>query len=166
MVNINYLARENGSVIMMVRIAKGIWFASLLGAMAGLLYAYASFPDPIQLSDGSDGTAQTVPRSQLFYAVLGLLGVFNALVFVVNRLMARGDDFFQAWFFGLVVFFNLFILVSLQFFNLYNSGEKFDYSRIGFIVYGSVGLVIIWASLWPVSVIIQMIRPKRQVSQE
>jgi hypothetical protein len=31
----------------------------------------------------------------------------------------------------------------------YNSAEKFDYNRIGFAIYGSVILVIIWAVSWP-----------------
>lgn len=148
---------------MLVRIAKGIWFASLLATATGLLYAYASFPEAIQVNEGADGTAQTIDRSQLFYAVLGLMAVFNGMVFVVNRFMAQGDDFFQAWFYGLVVFFNLFILVSLQFFNLYNSQEKFNYDSIGFIIYGSVALIILWASLWPLSRLIHVIRPKQQV---
>lgn len=148
---------------MIVRIAKGIWFASMLAAVAGLLYAYASFPDTIQVNEMQDGTTQSVGRSQLFYAVLGLLGLFNALVFGVNRLMAQGDHFFQIWFYGLVVFFNLFILVSLQFFNLYNSQEKFDYGSIGFIIYGSVSLVVLWASLWPVSLLVRMFRPKQPI---
>jgi hypothetical protein len=151
---------------MIVKIAKAIWFTSMLAAVAGLLYAYASFPEMIQVNESPDGATQTVPRSQLFYAVLGLLGLFNAMVFVVNRLMAKGDTFFQAWFYGLIVFFNLFILVSLQFFNLYNSQEKFDYGRIGFIIYGSVGLVILWASLWPLTTIIRMFYPKHPVGNE
>lgn len=151
---------------MMVRIAKGVWFVSLLAAVGGLLYSYASFPEIIQLNNAPDGSTQTIQRSQLFYATLGMLALFNAMVFAVNRLMAQGDDFFQAWFYGLVVFFNLFILVSLQFFNLFNSQEKFDYDRIGFIIYGSVSLIILWASLWPLTRLIQMIRPKQQVSNE
>lgn len=145
----------------MVRIAKGVWFVSLLAAVGGLLYSYASFPEIIQLNNAPDGSVQTMQRSQLFYATLGLLALFNAMVFVVNKLMAQGDQFFQSWFYGLVVFFNLFILVSLQFFNLFNSQEKFDYDRIGFIIYGSVALIILWASLWPISRLLQMIRPKQ-----
>lgn len=151
---------------MIVKIAKGIWFVSLVGAVAGLLYAYASFPDTIQLNDGVDGATQAVPRSQLFYAVLGMLGIFNTMVFVVNRIMARGDDFFQAWFYGLIVFFNLFIIVALQFFNLFNSAEKFNYDSIGYIIYGSVALIVVWASLWPVSRFVQYFRPKQPVSND
>ena len=158
----NYLARgkKEQAEFMMVRIAKGVWLISLFAAVAGLLHAYASLPDNIQISDAE---GQTVERSQLFYAVLGLLAVFNAMVFVVNRLMAVGDEFFQAWFYGLIVFFNVFILVSVQFFNVYNSAEKFDYDSIGFIIYGSVSLIILWASLWPILRLVRMFRPKQEI---
>jgi len=152
--------------MMIVKIAKGIWFVSLLGAVVGLLYAYASFPDTIQLNDGVDGTTQAVPRNQLFYAVLGMLGIFNTMVFVVNRIMARGEDFFQAWFYGLIVFFNLFIIVALQFFNLLNSAEKFNYDSIGYIIYGSVALIVVWASLWPLNRFVQYFRPKQPVGND
>ena len=149
---------------MIVRIIKGIWFFSLLVTVAVLLYSYASFPEEIQIRDGA--ASQTISRNGLFYAVLGLMAVFNTLVFVVTRIMGEEDPFFRTWFYGLVVFFNLFILVSLQFFSLYNSQEKFDYGSIGYIIYGCVSLIILWASLWPLNLILQYFRPKRAITQD
>lgn len=146
-----------------VRISKAVWFLSLLAALGGLLYAYASFPETIQLNNAANGPVQTIERNQLFYAALGMLALFNAMVFVVNRIMPPGDGFFQVWFYGLIVFFNVFILVSLQFFNLFNSQERFDYDSIGFIIYGSVAMIILWASLWPLVRLIQVIRFKQPV---
>ena len=93
-----------------------------------------------------------------------MLAIFNALVFVINRVTPEEDAFFKIWFFGLVVFFNLFITVSLQFFSLYNSQEKFDYDSIGYIIYGSVSLIILWASLYPVNKILQQFKPKQAIS--
>jgi len=151
---------------MIVRIFKAVWFVSLVATVVVLLYAYASFPDIIQVREGQPGETDSLTRNGLFYAVLGLLSIFNAMVFVVNRFMAVGDTFFQSWFYGLVVFFNLFILVSLQFFSLFNSAEKFDYDSIGYIIYGSVALIILWASLWPLNTIIRQIRPKQHVGEE
>jgi hypothetical protein len=147
---------------MIVRIFKGVWLISLLGTVAVLLYSYASFPEVIQVQEGSN--AEGITRNNLFYAVLGMLGIFNALVIVINRVTPEEDAFFKVWFFGLVVFFNLFITVSLQFFSLYNSQEKFDYDSIGYIIYGSVSLIILWASIYPVNKIIQQFRPKQVVS--
>ena len=147
---------------MIVRIFKGIWLMSLLGTVVVLLYSYASFPEVIQVQGGADG--QGITRNNLFYAVLGMLAIFNVLVIVINRVTPEEDAFFKIWFFGLVVFFNLFITVSLQFFSLYNSQEKFDYDSIGYIIYGSVSLIILWASLYPVNKIFQQFKPKQAIS--
>jgi hypothetical protein len=144
---------------MIVRIAKGIWLVSMMGSVAVLLYAYASLPEVIQWREVGEG----VSRNAFFYAALGLLAVFNMMVFLVNRFMASGDEFFQAWFYGLVVFFNLFTVVSLQFFNLYNSAEKFNYESIGYIIYGSVVLMLAWVAVWPIARAIKLIRPKQPV---
>ncbi len=144
---------------MIVKIFKAVWFFSLMATVLVLFYAYASFPESIQVRGGGEA----ISRNGLFYAVLGLLVIFNAMVFAVNRLMAEGDSFFKAWFYGLVVFFNLFILVSLQFFSLYNSQEKFDYNSIGYIIYGCVSLIILWASLWPLNRLAQYFRPKQTI---
>lgn len=132
---------------MVVKIFKAVWFLSLLAAVAVLLYVYASYPDIIQLSEGGEG----ITRDGLFYVALALLGILNALVFLVNRLMPSQDPLFHSWFYGLIVFFNLFMIVALEFFNLYNSQERFDYARIGYIIYGSVAMIILWASLWPIA---------------
>jgi hypothetical protein len=140
---------------MILKIFKAVWFLSLLAAIAVLLYTYASFPETIQVSEAGAGQAQTISRNGLFYLSLAVLGILNALVFAVNRLMSSSDNLFQAWFYGLVVFFNLFMIVALEFFNLYNSQERFDYESIGYIIYGSVALIVLWASLWPIGRIIR-----------
>lgn len=150
---------------MIVKIFKAVWFLSLLAAVGILLYTYASFPDVITVSEPGAGEPQEIGRNQLFYAALGMLSIFNVLVFVVNRFMAVGDTFFQAWFYGLVVCFNLFMVVALEFFNLYNSQEKYDYESIGYIIYGSVGLIILWAAAWPMGRLILMFRPKQGVGE-
>lgn len=149
---------------MAVKIFKAVWFFSLLAAVAILLYAYAGFPEVIQVREGAEGAGETLSRNELFYAALGLLAIFNVTVFVVNRFMADGDQFFQAWFYGLIICFNLFMVVALQFFNLYNSQEKFDYDSIGYIIYGSVSLIVVWATLYPVRAIIQRFVPKQHIA--
>lgn len=151
---------------MIVKIFKAVWFLSLLAVVAVLLYAYASYPDIIQLSEAEPGEAQTISRNGLFYSALAILGIFNALVFVVNRFMSPRDQLFQAWFYGLIVFFNLFMIVALEFFNLYNSQERFDYASIGYIIYGSVALVVLWASLWPVARIVKSLGAHQSIAKD
>jgi hypothetical protein len=131
---------------MIVKVFKGVWFLSLLAAVAILLYVYASLPDPILVSETA---GQSVSRSSLFYIVLALLALFNGSIFIVKRLHFDHREYFLVWFYGLVISFHFFVIIALQFLNLYNSQEKFNYESIGFIIYGSIAMLVLWSSLWP-----------------
>ncbi len=133
---------------MIVKIFKGVWFLSLLVTLVIFLYGYASWPEDILVMEGENSIS--LSRNSLFYLTLIVLTLFNALVFVFSRLFREKNELFAAWFYGLVTFLHLFLIVALQFFNLYNSQEKFDYDSIGPIIYGSIGLVVTWFFLWPV----------------
>jgi hypothetical protein len=135
---------------MIAKIFKGVWFLSLLATVAILLYVYASLPENIEL-----GEHLTVSRNAVFYSALALLAAFDSSVFVVARLYSGRAEFYMVWYYGLIIFLHLLIIVSLQFLNLYNSQEKFNYPSIGFIIYGSIALVVLWASLWPVYSLVQ-----------
>ena len=143
---------------MIVKVFKGVWFFSLLATVAIFLYVYASLPADIQLRED-----RAISRDTLFYTTLAILTLFNALIFAMSRLYAGRDDYFRAWFYGLMVFLNLFIVVSLQFLNVYNSQEKYSYDSIGFVIYGSLGMVVLWSSLWPVYFLSQRIFNKQSV---
>ena len=104
---------------MIVKIFKGVWFLSLLATMAVFLYVYASLPESIAVMEGE--TTRFMSRNGLFYATLGFLAAFNALIFTASRLFRDNDPYFMAWFFGLITIFNVFMIVGLQFLNLYNS---------------------------------------------
>ena len=135
---------------MIVKIFKGVWLLSLLATLVIFLYVYASLPEDIELSRGEAVPAFTLSRTGLFYLTLAILSFFNLLVFVFARLFRKNNELFAAWFYGLVTFLHLFLIVALQFFNLYNSLENYNYESIGYIIYGSIGLVVTWFSLWPV----------------
>ena len=140
---------------MLLRIFKVIWFFSLLTTSGVLFYVYASLPETVTLMEGS----VAVPREQFFYMALALLTTFNLLVFVLRRLYSVEESWnIVAWFYGLVIFLNLFLLVALSFTSLINSGERFDYARIGAIIYGSVFLLAAWSLTWPIYVVVRMIR--------
>ncbi len=133
---------------MIVKIVKGVWFLSLLATLAVFLYVYASLPDNIIVSEGE--AARSISRNGLFYSTLALLAVVNVLVIIISRLYSGSQEYFRAWFCGLVIFLNLFMIIALQYLNLYNSSEKFNYESIGSIIYGSIALVVVWFSLWPI----------------
>ncbi len=146
---------------MVVKIFKGVWFLSLLATLAIFMYVYASLPESILVWEGE--VSQSISRDGLFYSTLALLAVFNALIFIISRLYSGKNEYFRAWFFGLVTFFNLFLVVALQFLNLYNSQERFDYESIGLIIYGSIGLVIVWSFAWPVYLLAQRFLNKQVI---
>ncbi len=149
---------------MSVKILKSIWLLSLLVTLVMLLYSYASMPERMEL--GADSPLQSVSRNGLFYAALAMIGLINSLVFAMGRLVPEKEPFFRPWFYMLLAFLNLFMVVSLQFFSLYNSSEKFNYDSIGIIIYGTISLLIVWASLWPLKMIIQKFLPKWKISKD
>ncbi|MEJ0055421.1 MAG: hypothetical protein WDN75_07055 [Bacteroidota bacterium] len=145
---------------MIIKISKAVWLFSLLATMSVFLYNYASLPEDIVFSDTG---SFSVSRNAVFYLALGLLAVINSLVFVVPRIFPDSEPFFLAWFCGLVTFLNLFIIVALQFISLYNSQERFNYQSIGYIIYGSLAMVVLWSSIWPVYGIIRRFTSKQAI---
>lgn len=146
---------------MAVKILKVIWVFSLLTSMAIFMYVYASLPEKVVVSESGDTVS--MGKEALFYTVLGIIGLANALVFAVSRIFPQRDEHFKAWFYGLVSCVNLFFLVALSFVSLYNSGEKYDFGRLGVIIYGSVALVVAWALAWPVYRFSQRLANKQPV---
>jgi len=144
---------------MALKIFKVIWFFSLIAVLGVFMYVYASLPDPVAVGDGS----KILSKESLFYILLAVLSLTNASVFAITRLFSEKDHDFKAWFYGLVVCANLFFVVGLAFVSLYNSTEKFDYARIGFIIYGTIALLIGWSISWPIFRIAQRFFGKQMI---
>lgn len=133
---------------MTAKISKVLWFFSLLVCLASLMYVYASLPELIVLVDGA--APLTIGRDGFFYLAMGLIGFLNMLVFVINRVYPASAMDFKAWFSLLIMILNFYFVISLSYISLINSGERFDYPRIGLVIYGSVGLIVIWILSWPI----------------
>ncbi len=84
----------------------------------------------------------------LFYSCLGLAGLFNALVFIITRM--KFSTPFATWYYGLVISFHAFFISMFIFITIFNSFEKYDYTKVGPTLYGSMGLLLIWIIAWPV----------------
>ena len=130
-----------------MKIFRAVWFLSMLIMLGMLLYIYAALPETVVVQD--DGETVSITRDAFFYVMLALGAIVNVLVYIVARL-EPGAQAFRAWFYGLVITLNFFLIIALSFVHLFNSSEKFDYPRIGFVIYGSVGLIVVWALSWPV----------------
>ena len=132
---------------MILKIFKAVWFLSLLTLMVSFLFVYASVPEQLVVHEGEG--IRTISREGLFYGAVALFAVCNVLVFVISRLFSHTSDDFLCWFHGLIITLNIFFIIALNFINLYNSGEKFKFSSIGFVIYGSLALVVLWTISWP-----------------
>jgi len=132
---------------MILKIIKAVWFLSLMAWLAQFLYVYASLPEEVLVRELENKVS--LSREAVFYLFLAAIVLVNGLVFIVSRLF-HGQEDFRSWFYGLVICFNFFFVIVLSFINLVNSGEKFNYDRIGYVIYGSVGLFVMWAIGWPV----------------
>ncbi len=133
---------------MIAKVLRGVWFLSVLISFGALLYAYASMP--VELVIGQKGVSLTmVSREIAFYVALALFAIVNVFVFLVRKFRKTDHDF-MAWFYGLVVTLNIFMVIALSFVTVANIGEKYDFSNVGYLIYGSIGLVMIWLISWPI----------------
>ena len=132
---------------MILKIFKAVWFLSLMAWLAQFLYVYASLPADVLVREMENKVI--LSREAVFYLFLAAIVLVNGLVFIVSRLF-KGLESFLSWFYGLIICFNFFFVIVLSFINLVNSGEKFHYARIGYVIYGSVALFVMWAIGWPV----------------
>ena len=131
---------------MVLKIFKAVWFLSLMAWMALFLYVYASLPQEVLVRESENKVF--LSREAVFYLLLAAIVVVNGLVFIVSRLF-NGRESFLTWFYGLIICFNFFFVIVMNVINLINSGEKFHYVRIGYVIYGSVALFVFWAAGWP-----------------
>ncbi|NJN41314.1 MAG: hypothetical protein HC811_02805 [Flammeovirgaceae bacterium] len=131
---------------MVLKLFKAVWFISLCAVMLNLLYTYASLPEVVAFEEVSSGVV--VARDGLFYGVLLAVAMVNVLSFIMKKFYSSGEDF-NTWLHGLIISLNIFFIVSISFIGLYNSGERFDYNRLGPLIFGSLILIVIWAASWP-----------------
>ena len=136
---------------MVLKLLKAIWFLSMLVTLGALLFVYASLPQEVLVQDDREARV-AISNELFFYLAMALIAISNALVFVMAKVFKTNEEL-RAWFFGLIITLNVFFIIGMNFISLYNSAEKFDYDRIAVIIYGSLGLIILWAVAWPVYVI-------------
>lgn len=146
---------------MTLKLFKAIWFFSLLGALGALLFVYASLPEQVVIKEEASKLI-SLPRDGVFYIVLGFMTLTNVLVYLIAKVFQTNLPF-RTWFYGLVVTLNLFFIVALNLVNTFNSGEHFNYTKIDFIIYGSVALIVIWAVSWPIYRLYKKISTKQNI---
>ena len=125
-----------------------MWFLSMLATLGALLYVYASLPQEVLVQDDTDARV-AISNEVFFYLAMIFIALTNAMVYVMAKVFKTNEDL-RSWFYGLVVALNIFFIIGMNVVSLYNSEENFDYDRIALIIYGSIGLIVLWAAAWPV----------------
>lgn len=146
---------------MLLKIFRVVWFLSVVALLAFLLIGYANWHEQVIVRE--EPTGQTlVARDTLFYILMSIFLIVNLLVYLMKSLFPR-EESMRTWFHGLVITINIFFIIALNLVGLYNSYEKFDYSRVGFMIYGSIGLIVVWSLAWPIYVLTQKFFIKQPV---
>lgn len=140
--------QDSNLVIMTLKIFKAVWFLSVMVVLANLLYVYAGLPEQVSLIE-EEAETLSVGKEQLFYSAMAVIALANVIVYLFSKRLAPNEDF-RIWLHGQVITLNIFFIIGMSFIGLYNSTERFDFSRIGFIIYSSIGLVALWALSWPI----------------
>ncbi len=147
---------------MYLKIFRVVWFVSILAVMGVFMYVYASLPDPVVVLEQPEYV--TVGKESFFYVMLGLIAIFNAFVYIFRSLRRHEEgEGFVTWFYGLVICLNIFFIVACAYVSLFNSGEAFDYSRIGVIIYGAIFLILAWIAGGIIWSIAQKFIPKKSL---
>jgi hypothetical protein len=147
---------------MILKIFKAVWFVSVLAVLVNLLFVYASLPEQVVVQEEVSGRTMA-NRELFFYAVTLVLAVINVMVYLFSPLYTSQEGF-RSWFYGLIITINIFFILALNVIQVYNSAERFDFSSVGFIIYGSLGLMLAWALVWPLYGVFRKIFPKQAVS--
>lgn len=143
---------------MALKLLKGIWFLSMMVALGALLYVYAGLPQEVIVQE-QEGAKVSVSNEIFFYTVMLFMAVTNVMVYIIGKVFHHNEDF-RAWFYGLIMTLNIFFVIALNIISVYNSNERFDYSRIAFVIYGSLGLIILWAFGWPLYLLLKRLNFK------
>lgn len=146
---------------MALKIFRAVWFLSVLAVLARLLFGYAGWQEELIIQEQA-GEQTLVGKEFLFYVLVALITIVNVVVYVFGKLFQRQEDL-RCWIHALVTSINIFFIVGISLVGLYNSFEKYDYARINFIIYGSVGLIILVSLAWPVYALAQKFFVKQAV---
>lgn len=138
---------------MTLKLFRAVWFLSVLVVLANLLYVYASLPELVTVQENEP---VSITREWLFYIVMAAIVMINVLVYFF-KMMYQDAENLRSWFHGLIITINIFLIVSMHALNVYNSAEMFDHDRVGFIITGSLTLIVLWAAFWPLYLVFQKI---------
>jgi hypothetical protein len=106
-----------------------------------LLISYANYPDDVLVYVDSVGEPLTyLSKNILFYMSLSFIVLINITIIGLRRILKNQDEEMELTQVGLgiiQIFSNLFLASSVYFISILNSGENFNYSNFGYLIYAS-----------------------------
>ena len=133
---------------MVFKLTRALWAISFLCVFTTLMYVYSSLPmEQVRVQETPEGNLY-LTRDVVFYIALAFILTINVFIFIVGA-VTKSKQLTRTWFNGLVILLNVFTMISLFTLNAINSDEKYDFSRIGFFLYASLGLIAFWALTFP-----------------
>jgi hypothetical protein len=146
---------------MALRIFRAVWFLSVVAVLARLLFSYAGWQEELVVQEQA-GEQLLMNKEALFYLLVGVLAIVNVVVYIFGKIYSKREDV-RCWIHALVTSINVFFITAISIIGVYNSYEKFDYTSVNFIVYGSIGLIVVVAAAWPVYLLFQKFFVKQAV---
>ena len=137
------------------KIFKFVWLISFMAVSIVLFYVYSGLPEMVVYSGDESTSLEYIGKDTFFYFFLIVIGLLNILLYAISdKMLSKSGNYRKlssliAWKFGLGIVVNIFLTISMVFISIFNSGERFDYSNFGYLVYFSLALVVLWVISLP-----------------
>ncbi|HNP16801.1 MAG TPA: hypothetical protein PKL31_00095 [Fulvivirga sp.] len=136
----------------MNKLIKAFWFVTLLITMAVLLYTYASFAEA-QIVNIQDNVGN-ISRESFFYLSLVIITLSNFTLYIVARKLKDREnkiaEFVYGWLMSFAVVLNFFFMISMSFVQVNNSGEMYDFTYLGYLIFIALGFIVLWVLALPI----------------
>src|SRR5687767_3815669 len=107
---------------MFLKLSRAGWLFSALAMFSALIYVYAGLPLEEVLIQETEEGPMYITREQFFYIGLAFFLLINVLVFIIGAIQ-RKKLAFRAWFNGLVICLNIFMILACLALSVINSAE-------------------------------------------
>lgn len=140
----------------MIRFIKVFTTFSIIVFLIVLLVVYAFLPDPVGIAFSDKGyMIGKVSRNTFFYLFAGgfilfqlIFYLFNSLV-LKNRFTGRSAYGMKAWFKGMFLSVNIFLILLILFYGFANNAVDYSYASILSLAIAGPVILVIWLLLFP-----------------
>ncbi len=149
---------------MTLKIVNALRIISIIILIFVFFISYAGLPEQVLiLLDEASNPTTYLEKNFYFYGALSLLIITNLLFFLLANILVKSIST-RAQLSGkylnvLAIITNIFFAVALTFLGILNGQENFDYASYSPFIYTSLGLFVVWA----VSFLVSLAKSKKTV---